>query len=166
MSGERETLPDLSACRFGAVCQLHGFIHGMEAEELRERLEALETELREETADCPHTIADSSRDVGDIADMVRAILDEVDARDSLAALEARLELEGTLMKVGGEPPEVLLAFEHSVKTGRLRLKTNEEEARRLASYLYKSIRVVAQGGFLVAWAVFDGEDAGVEGATG
>lgn len=54
-------------CVIGVYCQRHGFIHGQEAEELRERLEEL----------------------GDKA--VNRVLDEVDARDSLAYLEATNE---------------------------------------------------------------------------
>lgn len=54
-------------CVIGVYCQRHGFIHGQEAEELRERLEEL----------------------GNTA--VNRVLDEVDARDSLAYLEATNE---------------------------------------------------------------------------
>lgn len=54
-------------CVIGVYCQRHGFIHGQEAEELRERLEEL----------------------GDKA--VNRVLDEVDSRDSLAYLEATNE---------------------------------------------------------------------------
>lgn len=54
-------------CVIGVYCQRHGFIHGQEAEELRERLEEL----------------------GNTA--VNRVLDEVDARDSVAYLEATNE---------------------------------------------------------------------------
>jgi len=54
-------------CVIGVYCQRHGFIHGQEAEELRERLEELGNKA------------------------VNRVLDEVDARDSLAYLEATNE---------------------------------------------------------------------------
>jgi hypothetical protein len=65
--------PKARRCIVGVYCRRHGFIHGAEAEELRERLEA-------------EAAADSA--------LVRRILDEVDARDSLAYLEA----------IGDQPP--------------------------------------------------------------
>lgn len=59
-------------CVFGEYCSLHDFVHGAEAEELRERFEKL--------------LAQG----GGVEDYdVQAILDEVDARDSLAYLEWR-----------------------------------------------------------------------------
>jgi hypothetical protein len=66
MGDKDSTLPRQTtkpACIIGAYCRSHGFIHGAEAEELRERLEAL----------------DDPR--------VNAILYNVDARDSLAFTE-------------------------------------------------------------------------------
>lgn len=62
-------------CVFGQRCRKHGFIHGAEAEELRQRFEHL--------ANDPH---------GDEAIRARIsqILDDVDARDSVAWGEAAL----------------------------------------------------------------------------
>ena len=51
-------------CVIGEYCSLHRFIHGGEAEELRERLAALHSKR------------------------VNAILEDVDARDSCAFLES------------------------------------------------------------------------------
>lgn len=55
----------MSRCIIGRFCKKHGFVHGAEAEELRQRLE------------CEY-----GHHKG-----VRVILDEIDARDSLAFLE-------------------------------------------------------------------------------
>ena len=64
-------------CRvYGEPCPEHGFIHGAEANELREGIEAiLET-------DC------DVEDVEGIRRALQRLLDRVDARDSLAYLEA------------------------------------------------------------------------------
>lgn len=56
-------------CVIGKFCHRHGFVHGGEAEELRERISSTRI---------PHGGA-----------ALRRILDEVDARDSLAFLEAK-----------------------------------------------------------------------------
>jgi hypothetical protein len=56
-------------CIIGEYCHRHGFIHGAEAEELRERLEALKKPS------------------------VQRILDDVDARDSCAYVEIMAEKE-------------------------------------------------------------------------
>ena len=64
-------------------CTLHGFIHGGEAEELRQRMEELAVELEE--AD-PWPIEPVNTE--EIAKSIRKILEEVDARDSVAFLEA------------------------------------------------------------------------------
>lgn len=58
-------------CVIGEYCRRHQFIHGAEAEELRERIEGLIT---------------GGDDIYD--SRLRDVLDEVDARDSLALLEA------------------------------------------------------------------------------
>lgn len=58
-------------CVIGKYCHRHGFIHGAEAEELRKRIEGLIT---------GHDDIYDSR--------LRDVLDDVDARDSLALLEA------------------------------------------------------------------------------
>lgn len=60
-------------CVIGVYCRRHGFIHGAEAEELRSRVERL----------LSNNQIDSSVDGREL----QAILDEVDARDSLAWLE-------------------------------------------------------------------------------
>lgn len=64
--------PPREPCVIGEYCPKHGFIHGAEAEELRERFEELA-----EDADTPSF---QRR-------LVRKILDNVDARDSAARLE-------------------------------------------------------------------------------
>jgi hypothetical protein len=56
-------------CVIGEYCRTHQFVHGAEAEELRQRLEALDDPI------------------------VTAILDDVDARDSLAWIQ-RAKAEG------------------------------------------------------------------------
>jgi hypothetical protein len=59
-------------CVFGKRCEKHDFIHGAEAEELREELEKFaETD---ETGE---------------ANWARSILEKVDARDSAAYVEVR-----------------------------------------------------------------------------
>jgi hypothetical protein len=59
-------------CIFGEYCSRHQFVHGAEAEELRQRLEELLARR------------------GGIEDYeVQHILDDVDARDSVAYLEWR-----------------------------------------------------------------------------
>lgn len=62
--------PQQPKCVIGEYCRRHGFIHGAEAEELRERLEKLCHQQR-----------------GFSGSEVRYILDDVDARDSLAWVE-------------------------------------------------------------------------------
>jgi hypothetical protein len=58
-------------CIIGVYCRKHGFVHGAEAEELRQRLGEL---LNVDSETQHHTLQD--------------VLDDVDARDSLAYLEA------------------------------------------------------------------------------
>lgn len=64
----------MTGCIIGEYCHRHGFIHGAEAEELRSRLESLP----------------------ELPDAVRRVLEDVDARDSLAWREviAREEERG------------------------------------------------------------------------
>ena len=73
----RAVLPE-PPCVLGQYCRRHGFVHGAEAEELRQRIErAIEgTQGR--------TVTISA---------LRHILDDVDARDSLAYLEVEAEQE-------------------------------------------------------------------------
>jgi hypothetical protein len=59
-------------CVIGEYCSRHGFHHGAEAEELRERLEEV---LRARK--------------GMVRVSLRRVLDEVDARDSVAYVEAK-----------------------------------------------------------------------------
>lgn len=64
---------------YSAVCPEHGFVHGAEAEELRAGIERLIKE------------ADMDPDDGvrrTVASELQSLLDSVDARDSLAFLEA------------------------------------------------------------------------------
>jgi len=62
---EESTKMSPRKCVIGEFCDLHGFVHGAEAEELRERLARLNSRK------------------------VNAILDDVDARDSCAYVESR-----------------------------------------------------------------------------
>ncbi len=62
-------------CVIGKRCERHDFIHGAEAEELREELEKV-AETDEEGE----------------GNWARRILDKVDARDSLAYVEVRKKL--------------------------------------------------------------------------
>lgn len=68
-----------SLCVLGEYCHLHNFIHGAEAEELRKRIEGL-----------------INNDGVTVEDLQR-VLDEVDARDSVAYLEHR-QLEESIPK--------------------------------------------------------------------
>lgn len=66
-------------CVFGVFCRRHGFIHGAEAEELRQRVETILDQVDHE-----------GDDAGEELDRaLRIMLDEVDARDSLAWIEAK-----------------------------------------------------------------------------
>jgi hypothetical protein len=80
--------PEPQPCRIGVYCRSHGFIHGAEAEELRERLEDL---LRTDGADR--------------SDGIRRILDTVDARDSLAWHDVKEHLEASEQEETPEPPD-------------------------------------------------------------
>jgi len=60
-------------CVIGRYCRRHGFIHGGEAEELRSKVEKILGRVRGEDR---------------LSRAIRDMLDEVDARDSLALLEA------------------------------------------------------------------------------
>lgn len=69
-------------CELGKYCDLHNFVHGAEAEELRQRIEKLIEDINDS--------AKGRRDVDPelIVLDLRNILDRVDARDSVAYLEA------------------------------------------------------------------------------
>jgi hypothetical protein len=74
--------PLLPSCVIGEYCRRHQFVHGSEAEELRSKIEAI-------------------LEAGAVSDQrLRDLLDEVDARDSLALLET-----GTEERPAGETPE-------------------------------------------------------------
>lgn len=66
-------------CVLGEACDLHGFVHGGEAEELRSRF----TEYAEDIQD-KHKVRGKT-----VSEELISILDEVDARDSVAFLETR-----------------------------------------------------------------------------
>jgi hypothetical protein len=66
----RAPAPQDTRCVIGDYCSRHGFVHGAEAEELRERLAALKSRK------------------------VDAVLEDVDARDSLAYVESQDTKEG------------------------------------------------------------------------
>lgn len=63
----------------GVACADHGFVHGQEAEELRAGVERLAKEHR----------GGASKRVTVLCDDLLDLLDEVDARDSLAFLETK-----------------------------------------------------------------------------
>lgn len=65
----------LALCRMGHYCSEHNFVHGAEAEELRGKLEKL--------------INEASIDEKVSVYQLQRLLDNVDARDSLAYLEGR-----------------------------------------------------------------------------
>lgn len=66
------------SCVLGEYCRRHGFIHGAEAEELRERVETILDQVDHEESDA-----------GDELDRaLRIMLQEIDARDSLAYRES------------------------------------------------------------------------------
>ncbi|MGE0792515.1 MAG: hypothetical protein AB7S26_42990 [Sandaracinaceae bacterium] len=68
-------------CRvYADLCPEHGFVHGAEAAELRAGIEDLVGEYFNPNA--------SSDDCEDLRKALEALLDRVDARDSLAHLEA------------------------------------------------------------------------------
>lgn len=85
-------------CVIGQYCHRHGFIHGAEAEELRERFEKLIPFLR------PHA-----------REQVQHLLDDVDARDSFAFCEAGKEVLPIGKAEARSHPEALedLAFRAS-----------------------------------------------------
>jgi hypothetical protein len=62
------------ACQMGVYCPEHNFIHGAEAEEMRQRLEALIVEAKRRDSNIGHW-------------ELQGLLDEVGARDSVAFLE-------------------------------------------------------------------------------
>lgn len=65
----------MPACVIGKYCMKHNFIHGGEAEELRQRIEAL--------------LSDSENlKKNQLISSINHILEDVDARDALAYLEA------------------------------------------------------------------------------
>lgn len=66
-------------CRMGRYCSIHNFVHGAEAEELREKIKKLLVTPFDET------------DAYYVLDRINSILDEVDARDSLAWAEYKDE---------------------------------------------------------------------------
>jgi hypothetical protein len=70
-------------CIIGVPCPDHGFYHGAEAEELREKLEGLIGEFDND--------GDSEEEAAGrfVARALQRVLDEVDARDSLAYLEVQ-----------------------------------------------------------------------------
>ena len=71
----------MSKCTvYGKPCPEHGFFHGAEAEELREGIEA---------------ILEHEGDERGFKHSLRALLERVDARDSLAYLEAKKAEEGS-----------------------------------------------------------------------
>lgn len=70
--GKTITPPRKLPCVIGRYCSEHGYIHGAEAEELRSKIEKALPDIRR-----------------DDRVLLQRILDDVDARDSLAWLEAK-----------------------------------------------------------------------------
>lgn len=78
-------------CVIGQYCERHGFIHGMEAEQLRQGIERL-----------------IERGEDDVLEELQQLLDHVDARDALAFMEAHDEpdsdAQGKIVVVDTRPP--------------------------------------------------------------
>lgn len=68
-------------CVIGKYCEFHGWVHGAEAEELRSELEKFLKQFQSEIFE------DLTED--DISGRLQKLLDEVDARDSVAFLEVK-----------------------------------------------------------------------------
>lgn len=64
-------------CIIGRFCEEHGFVHGAEAEQLRKAIEEFRDQLVDDT------------DIDEIESGLTALLDRVDARDSLAFVEVK-----------------------------------------------------------------------------
>lgn len=64
----------MTSCVFGKYCNRHEFVHGAEAEELREELEKF---------------AANNNNDADAIYWARRVLDGVDARDSVAYVEVK-----------------------------------------------------------------------------
>jgi hypothetical protein len=77
-------------CVLGEYCRAHGFIHGAEAEELRDRIEKCLDSF---------SIGDRRGHAAMLSANIRRMLDDVDARDSLAYREM-LDRQ-----MAGEPPQ-------------------------------------------------------------
>lgn len=77
----------MSECRLGRYCDEHGFVHGAEAEELREKFSLLLL--------VGYPMADDDAETVErrFHDGIQRILGEVDARDSVAYVEVMKELE-------------------------------------------------------------------------
>lgn len=74
---------------YAGYCDLHGFTHGAEAEELRKGIEQLAEELEEEPRNRSHWDGDDAVEaIQGIARKLKDLLEEVDARDSTAFLES------------------------------------------------------------------------------
>jgi hypothetical protein len=69
-------------CIIGQYCSVHGIIHGYEAEELRKRIESYVEMLLSNSTESD--LVDSQN----VAEDLQGILGDVDARDSVAYLEA------------------------------------------------------------------------------
>lgn len=112
-------------CVLGRYCARHGFIHGYEAEELRSGVEKL-------ISGCTSSGYD-----GVPSDSLRALLDRVDARDSLAYQEASASEPdgGELLAVMDEVREELKAEGVTVDAERFTAQQQQDDAddRRLCA---------------------------------
>ena len=70
-----------------APCPEHGFVHGAEANELREAIESILKDFRDTTT------GSAEEDLSDILEDLEHLLQKIDARDSVAHLEAKRESE-------------------------------------------------------------------------
>lgn len=94
--GEAEGGAIADPCVFGRVCEFHDFEHGEEANELRTRLEQFctEHERKKSARDLQwFDVEDALEERERLLKELRALLEDVDARDSQAFLEARSERE-------------------------------------------------------------------------
>lgn len=80
--------PAPKKCVIGEYCHTHGWIHGQEAEQLREGVEKILDEVDHEVE-----VADAANELDR---RLRVMLDAVDARDSAAFVSARaINIEGS-----------------------------------------------------------------------
>ncbi len=86
-AAKKNESPRCTIRKFG--CAVHGFIHGSEAEELREGIEKIVRHYSDASFD---------NDADLMLEELRRLLEEVDARDSVAFLEAKTRRQRRAVK--------------------------------------------------------------------